>query len=308
MADVICLGQFTADVVVSPVNSFPDKGRTILVDNISLHNGGCACNTAVALAKLGIPTGVIGKIGCDPFGDFLIDLMNNVGLDTSAMIRDPSVNTSATAVLIDADGERSFLHYTGGNALFSEDDINYEVIKTAKILHIAATSLVPGLDGEPMARVLARAQEMGVATCLDTAWDAEGRWMELVEPSLSHLDMFVPSIEEARMLTGKDEPAEIAEVFLKYGIETVVIKLGAKGCYLHTVDTKLAVPAFEVSEIVDTLGAGDSFAAGYLAGIVSGWRAEKACRLANAVGACCVSAPGASGVKSLEQTLKLYPV
>ena len=308
MADIVCLGQFTADVVTSPVDSLPENGKTTLVDSISLHNGGCACNAAVALAKLGVSTAVIGKIGCDPCGDFLMGLMDNVGLDTTAMVRDPSVNTSSTVVLIGSDGERSFLHDTGGNAAFSEDDVDYDVIKDAKILHIAATSLVPGLDGEPMARVLARAQELDVTTCLDTAWDATGRWMEMVGPSLSHIDMFVPSIEEAQMLTGKNVPAEIAEVFLGYGIRTVVIKLGPDGCYLRTGNTRLTVPAFEVAEIADTLGAGDSFVAGYLTGIVNGWQAERACRLGNAVGACCVSAPGASGVKPLASTLELYPL
>jgi len=308
MPDVVCLGQFTADVVVNPVECLPEKGKAIFVDSISLHNGGCACNTAVALAKLGISTAVIGKVGCDAFGDFLIKVMNEAGLDTSAMVRDASVTTSTTTVLVSADGERSFLHYYGGNAKMSEDDVDYDIIRTAKVLHVAAAFLVPGLDGEPMARVLEQAREMGVTTSLDTAWDAEGRWMELVEPCLSHVDMFVPNIEEAQMLTGKQQAPEIAQMFLDYGISTVVIKLGADGCYARTGDDEFSVPAFKVKNLVDTLGAGDSFVAGFLAGIVNGWNLEKTCRFANAVGACCVSAKGTSGIKSIQETMKLYPV
>ena len=207
MSDVVCLGQFTADVVVTPVESLPEKGKAIFVDNISLHNGGCACNTAVALGKLGIDTAVIGKVGCDAFGDFLIKVMNETNLDTTAIVRDSFVNTSSTAVMVSPDGERSFLHYSGGNAKMSEDDVNYDVIKAAKILHVAAAFNVPGLDGEPMARVLARARKMGVTTSFDTAWDAKGRWMKLVEPCLHHVDIFVPSLEEAQMLTGKQSGA-----------------------------------------------------------------------------------------------------
>jgi sugar/nucleoside kinase (ribokinase family) len=308
MSDVVCLGQFTADVVVTPVESLPEKGKAIFVDNISLHNGGCACNTAVALGKLGIDTAVIGKVGCDAFGDFLIKVMNEANLDTAAIVRDSSVNTSSTAVLVGPDGERSFLHYSGGNAKMSEDDVDYDVIKAAKILHVAAAFLVPGLDGKPMARVLARAREMGVTTSLDTAWDAEGRWMKLVEPCLRHVDIFVPSIEEAQMLTGKQQAPEIAEVFLDYGIGTVVMKLGADGCYARTGNKELSVPAFKVEKVVDTLGAGDSFVAGFLAGKVNGWELEKACRFANAVGACCVSAEGASGIRPMQEVMKLYPV
>ena len=308
MPDVVCLGQFTADVVVTPVERLPEKGKAIFVDSISLHNGGCACNTAVALGKLGINTAVIGKVGCDAFGDFLIKVMNEAGLDTSAMVRDGSVTTSTTTVLVSPDGERSFLHYYGGNAEMSEDDVDYEIVKTAKILHVAATFLVPGLDGEPMARVLKQAREMGVTTSLDTAWDAEGRWMELVEPCLSHIDIFVPDLEEAQMLTGKKQAPEIAQMFLDYGISTVVIKLGADGCYARTSNSEFTVPAFKVERLVDTLAAGDSFVAGFLAGIVNGWNLEKACRFANAVGAACVSAKGTSGIKSIRETMNLYPV
>ena len=308
MADVVCLGQFTADVVVSHVDSLPEKGKAIFVDDITLNNGGCACNTAVALGKLGISTAVIGKVGCDTFGDFLIRGMNGAGLDTSAMIRDASVTTSTTTVLVSPDGERSFLHYYGGNARMSEEDIKYDIIKTAKILHVAAAFLVPGLDGEPMARVLAQARQMGVTTSLDTAWDAEDRWMKLVESCLSHLDIFVPNLEEAQMLTGRQYPSEIAEVFMDYGVDTVVLKLGADGCYARTGDYEFNMPAFKVNKLVDTLAAGDSFVAGFLAGIVKGWDLEKACRLANAVGACCVSGKGTSGIKSMQETMKLYPV
>jgi sugar/nucleoside kinase (ribokinase family) len=308
MPDVVCLGQFTTDVIVTHVESLPEKGKAIFVDDISLNNGGCACNTAVVLGKLGIDTAVIGKVGCDTFGDYLIKVMNDVGLDTSGIVRDYSVNTSTTAVLVSPDGERSFLHYYGGNAKMSENDINYDIIKTAKILHVAAAFLVPGLDGEPMARVLKKAQQMGVKTSLDTAWDAEGRWMQLLEPCLRYIDIFIPSIEEAQILSSKKNASEIAEVFMGYGINTVVLKLGSEGCYTRTLEGEFAVPAFKVEKVVDTLGAGDSFVAGFLAATVNGWNLRKACRLANAVGAACVSTTGTSGIRPIKEIVERYPV
>lgn len=308
MPDIVCLGQFTADVVASPVSSLPEKGKAIFVDSISLHNGGCACNTAVALGKLGVDTAVVGKVGCDTFGDFLIKVMSDANLDTSGIVRDCSVNTSTTAVLISPDGERSFLHYYGGNAKMSEDDVDYGVIKKAKILHVAAAFLVPGLDGEPMASVLEKARKMGVTTSLDTAWDAEGRWMQLLEPCLSHVDIFMPSVEEAQILRGRKHPEKVAEFFLDYGIGTVVLKLGAEGCYARTAGEEFITPAFKVEKVVDTLGAGDSFAAGFLTATVAGWDLRKACRFANAVGAVCVSAKGTSGVRPIKEIVEMYPV
>jgi len=308
MPDVVCLGQFTADVVVTPVSSLPEKGKAIFVDNISLTNGGCACNTAVALGKLGIDAAVIGKVGCDTFGDFLIKVMNDANLDTSGIVRDCSVNTSTTAVLISPDSERSFLHYYGGNAKMSEDDVDYDLIKKAKILHVAAAFLVPGLDGGPMAGVLKKVQQMGVTTSLDTAWDAEGRWMQLLEPCLKHVDIFMPSFEEARMLSGKKDAGEIAEFFLEYGIGTIVLKLGAEGCYARTPNDEFTVPAFKVKNVVDTLGAGDCFVAGFLAATVNGWDLRKACTFANAAGAACVSAKGTSGIKPMRELVEMYPI
>jgi sugar/nucleoside kinase (ribokinase family) len=306
MPDIVCLGQFTTDVVVAPVNSLPSKGKAILVDSISLHNGGCACNTAVSLGKLGVDTAVIGKVGCDTFGDFLIKVMGDANLDTSGIVRDAGVNTSATAVLISPDGERSFLHYSGGNAKMFEADVDYNLIAKAKILHVAAAFLVPGLDGEPMARVLEKAREMGVTTSLDTAWDAEGRWMKLLEPCLAHVGLFMPSVEEARMLSGRECPEEVAQFFLDYGIGTVLLKLGDEGCYVRTAKDEFITPAFKVEKVVDTLGAGDCHAAGFLAATVKGWDLRKACRFANAVGAACVGARGTSGILPMQEIASQY--
>jgi sugar/nucleoside kinase (ribokinase family) len=306
MADIVCLGQFTADVIVAPVCEYPEKGKAVFVESISLSNGGSACNAAVALGKIGTDTAVIGKVGVDAFGDFLIRLLNDVGLDTSGMVRDPGVRTSSTVVLVSPDGERSFLHYTGGNARLSEDEIDYGIIGQARILHVAAAFLVGGLDGEPMARVLARARGMGVHTSLDTAWDADGRWMSVLEPCLAHVDTFLPSLDEAQMLTGEERPREIAEALLGYGIKTVVIKLGADGCYARTQDAEFSAPAFEVEAVADTLGAGDSFVAGMLTGLVNGWDLRRACRLANAAGACCVGATGTTGVRPLREIVERY--
>lgn len=308
MSEVVCLGQCTADVVVRPVAGLPEEGKAIFVENIALTNGGCACNTAMALARLGVAASVIGKVGRDAFGDFLLRLMQREGLDTRAMVRDASVSTSSTVVLIHPQGERSFLHFSGGNADLSEDEVDYGLIGTAKLLHVAAAFLVPGLDGEPMARVLSKAREMGVTTSLDTAWDAEGRWMELVRPCLAEVDIFMPSIEEVRLLSGRDDPADMAAVFLDHGVGTVVIKLGAAGCYARTAGSEWRIPAFDVETVVDTLGAGDSFVAGFLAATLKGWSVDQACRFANAVGACCVSASGTAGIRPFDEVVRLYPL
>ena len=302
--DVLCLGQFTADVVVKSVERIPKRGKSEFIDKIELHNGGCACNTAVALAKIGIKTGVMGKVGRDGFGDFLVKLMGSCGLDLRGLKKDPNIGTSSTVVLVSPDGERTFLHYSGANADLTVDDIDFNLAKEAKILHLAPTYLLPQLDGEPTAQILKEAKEMGLRTSLDTAWDARGQWLNLIEPSLPYIDIFLPNLEEARMISGISNIREIARFFRSDGVKIMGLKMGKKGCYIQAENKEFRIPAFHV-KVVDTTGAGDGFVAGFLTGIVKGWDLKLTGEFANAVGGCAVTSVGASqGIKSLDETLQ----
>jgi sugar/nucleoside kinase (ribokinase family) len=304
MIDVTCLGILVADVVGKPVDKWPGRGKLELVDRMELHTGGCAMSTGIALSKIGLNVAVIGKVGTDGFGDFLVSELVRHGIDPSGIARDGSAATSATMVMVHGDGERSFIHYLGANAELTEDDVSFDVVGRSRILHVAGSFLMPKFDGEPTARVLKRAREMGVTTSLDTAWDSRGRWMSLIAPCLPYIDYAVPSIEEARMVTGKHDPRDVAQVLLDHGVKTVALKMGSDGCYIRNSDVELRLPIYKV-EAVDAVGAGDCFAAGFLTGVVKGWDLEQTGRFANAVGACCVTALGATtGVKSLEETLE----
>ena len=301
--DVLCLGIMVADVAARPVTGLPRKGTLATVERMELHTGGCAVNTGISLARLGIRTGVMGKVGQDGFGDFVTATLQKHGVDTRGVVRDTVNNTSGTMVMVDEDGERTFLHYIGANGAIREEDINYDLVRRARILHVAGHNLMPGFDGPLAGRVLQRARAMGVTTSLDTAWDFSGRWLELVEPSLPHLDVFVPSIEEARQIAGREDPRAVADFFLDRGIRIVALKMGSQGCYVRTREETFSLPAYPV-QVVDATGAGDAFAGGFLAGLARGWSLQETARLANAVGALCVTALGATaGVRSMEETL-----
>jgi sugar/nucleoside kinase (ribokinase family) len=304
MPDVICLGILVADVVGKPVDKWPERGKLDLIDRMELHAGGCAANTGGALAKIGIDVGVIGKVGNDGFGDFIVNALGCYGVECSGIVRDSESATSATMVMVHGDGERSFIHYLGANATLSETDVDLGMVKRSRILHVAGSFLMPGIDGEPTARILKDAHAAGVTTALDTAWDSRGKWMSLLHPCLEHVDYFLPSMEEARVLTGKDQPEEVAQVLLDAGVETVGLKMGEQGCYIRNSRVEITIPPFAINAI-DANGAGDAFVAGFLTGLVKGWDLEKTGRFANAVGACCVMALGATtGIRSLEETLE----
>ena len=304
--DVLSLGIYVVDVLGRPIDQFPEKGKLALFDELEIHTGGCANNTALALARLGISAGAMGKIGTDAFGDLILQELTDNSVDVTGMRQDAHVSTSFTFVAIASDGERTFYHYIGANGELCEADLNWELIKTTKILHIAGALVMPRFDGAPMANVLREAKRLGITTSLDTAYDATGKWMETLEPCLRHVDIFMPSIVEAQQLTGLSEYREIAQ-FLRnhYNIQTIAIKMGENGSYISTSETELSVPAYPVN-VVDATGAGDAYVAGFLAGIIMGWDLEATAELASATGAACVTAIGTTaGIQNLEETLKI---
>ena len=303
--DVLSLGIYVVDVLGKPIDAFPEKGKLALFDQLEIHTGGCANNTAIALSRLGVSVGAMGKIGNDNFGDIVLQTLQENRVDTIGIQRDNSTNTSFTFVAIASDGERSFCHYIGANGELCETDVNWDILNTPKILHIAGALVMPKFDGQPMANVLKKARDLGVKTSLDTAWDATGKWLETLEPCLPYVDIFLPSLTEAQQLTGKSDMREISEFFHDYGINTIAIKMGECGSYVSTPDETLHLPAYPV-EIVDATGAGDAYVAGFLAGIVKGWCLKTTAELASAAGAACVTAIGTTaGIINLEETIKI---
>jgi len=287
---VVCLGILVADVLAWPVDGIP-WGSLELVDEVVLRGGGCALNTASALVRLGVPAEVVGKVGADAFGDFLLALLDERGVGRSGVVRDPAAPTSASVALVSGGGERTFLHTPGANALLRRDEIDLGALEGAACLHVAGALVLEALDGDPLAGLLEDARRLGVTTSLDTVWDASGRWTR-VEPALPHVDVAVPSLAEARAISGRHDPTEVAAWFRDRGVRTVALKMGADGCYVAGDDFEGAVPAPGV-RAVDGTGAGDAFAAGLLAGLLGGRPLEQAARLACAAGALATTAMGA---------------
>ena len=304
--DVLSLGIYVVDVLGRPIDQFPEKGKLVLFDELEIHAGGCANNVAIALARLGISAGAMGKVGTDAFGDLILQGLIDDGINTIGMQQDADASTSFTFVAVASDGERTFYHYIGANGELCEADLNWEVIRSAKILHIAGALVMPRFDGAPMANVLRKAKELGITTSLDTAYDATGKWMETLEPCLPYVDMFMPSIVEAQHLTGLFDYREITQ-FLRnnYSIHTVVIKMGENGSYASTPEAEYLAPAYPVN-VVDATGAGDAYVAGFLAGTIMNWDLKATAELASATGAACVTAIGTTaGIQNLEEILKI---
>jgi len=296
------MGLMVVDAVGRTIDRFPERGSLVLFDRVELTSGGCAINSAAALAALGVDVGVLARVGDDALADFLMGRLRQLNVDGSQVVRDGEAGTSFTFVAVDESGERSFFHTIGANGRLCAEDVNYDEVGKAKIFHVAGSYLMPAFDGEPTAAVLRRARAGGAMTTLDTAYnDRVDDWLALIEPCLPHLSCFMPSLKEARAICGRREVAEMARFFREKGAERVVIKLGAEGSYYYDGRTEVTVPCFEV-DVVDTTGAGDAFVGGFLYGMLRGLPPGQCLTWGNAVAAQCVSAVGASsGLKSLAE-------
>jgi sugar/nucleoside kinase (ribokinase family) len=306
--DMVSLGLACADVMVRPVDEPPAKGRVNLVPVLEIHLGGLAGVTAAVFARLGGSAAFIGRLGDDRFADFLHQQLADNGVMLDGLIRAPrgsGEGSSATVVLIDSEGERTFLHQTGAARGLTEADVDFDLVSKARLLHWGGPGVTPSLDGEPIGRVLKRARELGLQTSMDTCYDGEGLWAKRIEHALPHLDIVMSSLEEARMCTGQHEPEDIAAWYHDHGPSVVVVKLGPDGLLASDGDETLRVPSHRV-EVVDTTGAGDASCGGFLYAWLQGWGLGRCARVANAVGALTVQHMGGSeGVASLDEVLEL---
>ena len=282
--EVFCAGNAVADVLARPVDQLAPAGTSQRLEDVAMGPGGNAVNTSIALARLGVNVRMAAALGDDRFGQFLRERVLAEGLDDSGLIVLNGCKSSTSIVLVQASGERRFLHFRGASALFSDEHVDWVRVKGVRFFHYASAFALPAFDGPPLVRALRRARELGCSTSINVCWDVQGRWRSILEPALAWTDVIFPNREEGKQLTGKSEPEAIAQHLRHAGVKTVVVKLGAEGCYVESDDDAFTSPGFPV-QAIDTTGAGDCFAAGFLASLCRGRSLQEAARFANAAGA-----------------------
>lgn len=307
MIDVACIGILVADVIAKPVKDMQEKGLSLPVDSIDIYSGGNAMTAAINITRLGFRSSIIGKIGNDVFGRFLKGILEENKVDCRGLRIDNAVQTSASVLMIDDGGERSYLHCTGANAVFSIEDIDWTIIDSAKIIFVTGTFLLDTFDGTQTMSFLKKCKEKGKITALDVCWDSQGRWSDVLNICMPYIDIFMPSIDEAKQLSHRENPDEIADDFFEKGCKSVVIKLGKDGCYIreHKAMKGKILPTYSEIKAIDTTGAGDSFCSGFLAALAKGLDFESSAMFANAVGTHCVMEKGATtGIKSFDEIVR----
>ncbi|MBM4162009.1 MAG: carbohydrate kinase family protein [Ignavibacteria bacterium] len=304
--DVVVAGLAVADVIGRPVNprSLPKRGGLKLIDSITLATGGNVSNVGVDLAKLGFRVGVITRVGADSLGRFITQNYRAFGMDTEGVIVDASEQTSATMVIVDRSGERTFLHTRGCMKHFRASDVldHLPLLRKARILAFGYLGLLPETEREFEKLFQALKLKTGLKILLDSAASPRVS-SQALKGFLPFVDYFFPSYEEAVMITNRKTPEAIIQYLRNAGASDVVgVKLNAKGCFIATRDRSEYVRPRRVARVVDATGAGDAFVAGFLGATLRGLDPFKAARVANAVAADCVTAVGAStAIKPLER-------
>ena len=299
---ILCVGQIVFDILVRPVNDKILDRDSTLVDTISFSNGGDALNVAMICNKLGGSVGFSGKIGNDDKGKFLLEKINSNGLSTDGLKIDDNASTSSVICLIHENGGRNFLYEGGANNEFFIGDLKLSILKNYDIVFVGGTFMLPRFDGEGAAILFREAKKQGKITAMDVSYDTTGQWMKIIGPCLEYLDYFLPSIGEAKEITGFDDVESMALEFIRLGVKHVVIKMGKDGIYIKDDQLDMYLPPFDV-EVIDTTGAGDSFVSGFLTGIDHGLALKECADLGQASAAHCIQAIGSTtGVVDFNKT------
>lgn len=303
--EVFCVGNAVADVLARPVDHLARSGTSQPLEDVALGPGGNSINTAISLARLGVSVRVAAAVGDDRFGQFIRDRVRAEGIDDADLVTLPGAKTSTSIVLVESTGERRFLHLRGVSASFSGQHLDWGQVAGARVFHYASAFALPAFDETSLAPAMKRARELGCLTSINICWDLRGRWIKALEPALAHTDFIFPNCEEGRQLTGETDPVAIAARLRERGVKTVVVKLGAAGCFLDSPQGSFMSPGFPVQP-VDTTGAGDCFAAGFLAAVCRDQSLSTAARYANAAGALATLAlGGADSAPTLDQVKEL---
>lgn len=291
--DVMTFGETM--VLFTPHTSGPMRFAASFQKTI----GGAESNVAIALSRLGHKVGWSGRLGRDEFGIYIRNFIRGEGVDTSDAAFDESHFTAVFFKEIRPIREPNIQYYRKGSAasMMVPSDINEDRLKEAKFLHI--TGITPALSHsckETVFHAIKLAKKHHVKVVFDPnirlkLWSREEA-RETLNLIAAQSDIVLPGLEEGLILTGREKPEEIASFFLEKGSHIVVIKLGEHGAYYDSGTDKGHVSGFKVNQIVDPIGAGDGFAAGFLSGLLRGWPLEESVRLGNRIGAYALTVAG----------------
>ncbi len=285
--ECLCAGILFADVSCLPIVRPPDEGELVPADGIQLSLGGCASNTALDLAKVGIRVGASGCVGHDAFGRVIVDTLDDGGVDTGGIQSVEGVGSACTMIVNVQGQDRRFISAIGANTRFAVDHIPATWVRQARVLYIGGYFMLPGLETEAMVELFRAARAAGTTTVLDVVQLQRDNAWEILARLLPETDVFLPNEDEGTMITGLSDPFQQAERFRQAGAGTVVVTRGSQGSLLVTEGLRLRAGIYPM-QFVGGAGSGDAFDAGYITGLLDGQDPAGCLRWGSAMGASCV--------------------
>jgi sugar/nucleoside kinase (ribokinase family) len=304
--DILVAGEINPDLILSG-NVTPAFGQVEqLIDSADLTVGSSSAIFACGAVRLGLKVTFVGVCGADIFGRFMLDELSRRGVNVSGVIVDPAQSTGLSVILSrpggdGVPGDRAILTHLGTINRLRAEQVTQPVLQKARHLHVASyflqTALQPGL-----LELFQRAHALGLTTSLDTNWDPSGTWRSFDE-LLAQVDIFLPNQNEALAIS-RASTLEAALQILSRKCRVVAVKCGREGAQARRGDERARASALPVP-VVDTVGAGDSFDAGFLYGWLQGWSLEKGLALAAACGSLSTRAAGGTSAQPcLEEAMQ----
>lgn len=308
--DVIALGNTVLDVIATGLPfrprwgaEFGSKNSVLLSEPISIGIGGNAGNFVVTFARLGGKPGVISAVGNDCAGRTVLEALEKQNVETSHVRLYRRAATTVCVILVDKKGYRSSAHFIdGADRRFHLHRTDFEYAAGAKFFYLCSYSLQKGVVGSPVLDIIRYAEKKGASVGLDIItpqW--AGITLRRLKKILKFVDVFFPNRTEIKMLTGRPDVRQGADLLLRLGPSMVAVKMGKRGCLVATKAEKFTMAGFSVKRRCP-VGAGDSFNAGFMYALSRKWSVKEAARFANAVaaisvvsGACAV--PSEKGVR-----------
>lgn len=277
--DVVVVGELNTDLILKG-DTTPAFGQVEkLIDDATLTIGSSSAIFACGTARLGLRTAFIGKVGNDTFGRFMLESLNARDIDTSGVIVDDHIKTGLS-VMLSRGTDRAILTYPGSIAELQSSDINWDIIRHARHLHLGSYFLLDKL--RPYIPELFKiARQSGLSVSLDTNYDPTEKWNDYLQETLQNVDVFLPNEVELQAITGT--PDSKAALQSLSHIPVVAVKCGAQGGIAQHAQETVRAASIPV-KVVDTTGAGDSFDAGFIYGYLNNWTPTKSLQLASICG------------------------
>lgn len=287
--DIVIVGEINLDLILYGLPLSMPTERELLGSGFSMTLGSSSAILAHNLSVLGARVGFITKVGDDALGKIAIERLGEADVDLAHVVQDRNTGSGVTLILPHDRGERHILTYPGTIFDLRFEELNLEYITSARHFHMSSLFLHRGLR-DHIPELFRLAKSKGLSTSLDTNDDPEDLWAGPLGETLPYVDILLPNEREAKKIVRRDD-LEMAIARLAEQVSTVVVKLGAKGATAVRERERIMVPAVRV-DVVDPVGAGDSFDAGFLSQYLQGRDLATCVEYGNLAGAFSTTASG----------------